>query len=654
MNIAQSQKLSRHLANAERVRQLLLQIGQTKPGEELHDFIESIKSGRFLIGVVGSAKRGKSTLINGLLGRKDDLCAPIDAFPATNVISLFVHGATPSIQVFFTNGNEPKTITENEICLYVTEKHNPSNVKQVRSVEVHSPFPGLENGVILVDTPGADNALSALHGQIVCDFLPKADAVIFLVTGETPLTASEQSILRDIHGNDTRKLFFAINKIDRVESGDLEQHELAEGIDHNRRILADAGFANATLHQISARNYFEKGFDAGTEELLKAVRHLISSERLEIVAERITSRLSSILHDLLEDQELLLSQSTATREQLEIERKELEKAKVFLKTGRLSRENGFRSEWDKAFDSLESVLKKIRRDLSSEYKAVIENTGAIKVQALAQTIHADIAVSFSERIRPAILKCEDQIQMAQNNLAGSIRSVVMHNPLTLDPSATHKDTIKGSLSILSSGLPAAITGSVAASLPGLVGSMIASTIPTVAAVGWNPATWVPYLFSGGSAALLSGTSAAVVATLSIVATPIAIGSFAFAAYRMWSAWRGNLSMQKNELVKNVNEMLDEACSQVSENLGQYKKLRDAILMEFETELETKIANADARLGELIDKRPSPQQILEIENNVGLLKKEINTISVQSIQNAEAEKALPEYKSEAAILFGKNQ
>ena len=43
----------------------------------------------------GKAKRGKSTLINALLGRRDDLLAPVDQLPASNVLCRFVR------QVYF-------------------------------------------------------------------------------------------------------------------------------------------------------------------------------------------------------------------------------------------------------------------------------------------------------------------------------------------------------------------------------------------------------------------------------------------------------------------------------------------------------------------------------------------------------------------------
>jgi GTPase SAR1 family protein len=44
------------------------------------------------LAVLGKAKRGKSTLINALLGRKDDTLAPIDKLPASSAITRFRYG----------------------------------------------------------------------------------------------------------------------------------------------------------------------------------------------------------------------------------------------------------------------------------------------------------------------------------------------------------------------------------------------------------------------------------------------------------------------------------------------------------------------------------------------------------------------------------
>ena len=73
-------------------------------------------------------------------------------------------------------------------------------------------------------------------------FLPKLDVVIFLVTADAPLVASELELLEQIRKNDVRKLLFAMNKVDAVDA-----EELQEDLQHNRKVLENS---ELTLEQI--------------------------------------------------------------------------------------------------------------------------------------------------------------------------------------------------------------------------------------------------------------------------------------------------------------------------------------------------------------------------------------------------------------------
>ena len=152
MRIAGNQNLGFTLSKAEQACKLMREVGKNTLADELDGLIKGVREQRFVIGVVGSAKRGKSTMINGLLGRRNDDCAPIGKFPATNVVSIFGHSENPSAKVIFSD-NPAREITEHEIRLYVTEEHSPGNRKNVRSVEVLGPFAGLEMGSIWLTPP---------------------------------------------------------------------------------------------------------------------------------------------------------------------------------------------------------------------------------------------------------------------------------------------------------------------------------------------------------------------------------------------------------------------------------------------------------------------------------------------------------------------
>lgn len=626
MNIVKNLEMEQAVQIAEEASKALLKSGKKEFADQLKELVAAVISEKFIIGVVGSAKRGKSTLINGLLGRSDDALAPVGKLPATAVVSIFGHATTASIKVNFRNDCGSKDIPESEIRLYACEEHNSGNRKNVRSIEALGPFPGLEPGVYVVDTPGADNALEELHSEILLQFLPVADAVIFLVTAEEPLTKAEQNLLRSIKGNDTRKIFFAVNKVDLIESGDIKPEELAEGIEHNRKILADVGFSDATILQISAKNYFERHSDTGTEQLIECLRETIAKERFAITVERLGERTRTILSQAEEELQLELNEAKLTAEELVKERKLIAKAKDELIRTRSSRERQFLEQWEDAFDGIESGLQRIRKELVNEYGALIDSTSDMKVAPLAKTIHSDVALSFAERLRPKVIECEAKLNDAQQKLVGSIQTTILKFAPNISPGATSKEQLMNSLEIAASAIPSLLTGTVSVALPGMLGSLIAATAPAIAAGTWNPATWVPYVLTSAASTFVSGTATAVTVALSMVATPVAVCAFGHAAYRAYSTWKSVKAQEKNALKSSVYKMVDDGFEQVLQQMRQYRKGGGEILNDFEGLIEKRIEEADKRIEELIRKPPSKQKLQQLEEGVSLLGEKIKRIS----------------------------
>ena len=68
---------------AKDLGELLKQHSDDSAARAIDSAIDQLKAERFQIAVLGKAKRGKSTLINALLGRQDDTLAPIDKLPAS-------------------------------------------------------------------------------------------------------------------------------------------------------------------------------------------------------------------------------------------------------------------------------------------------------------------------------------------------------------------------------------------------------------------------------------------------------------------------------------------------------------------------------------------------------------------------------------------
>lgn len=153
--------------------------------KNLAQYIENLKNSRFLLGVLGRFKSGKSTLLNVLAGEE---LSPVNVRVSTGVLVYFSKGEREECKVSFLDGTEKK-IAPSEIPLYVSDQHNPENAKKVMCVHHQSPALQLEPNIIYVDTPGLD-AVSSVHDAITLDFSNHCSAAV-VVSGFPPFGQEE-------------------------------------------------------------------------------------------------------------------------------------------------------------------------------------------------------------------------------------------------------------------------------------------------------------------------------------------------------------------------------------------------------------------------------------------------------------------------------
>ena len=247
MNITDTARMGRLIAWANRAREIGAARGMTVTAKAIQAEIDTIGNRRFILTIMGKGKRGKSTLVNALLGRRDDTVAPIDKLPASSAITRYFRADRESVTVSFRDGHKEE-VGYSSIRSYVTEELNPENTKQVESVDVLGPFPGLDSDLVLADTPGA-GSIHEHHDQILHSVLPQSDAVLFLVTADSPLDRQEVELLARVKAADIRRFFFVINKADTTDPKAIE-----EGVQHNRRVLTEANIPCNRIYQISAND----------------------------------------------------------------------------------------------------------------------------------------------------------------------------------------------------------------------------------------------------------------------------------------------------------------------------------------------------------------------------------------------------------------
>ncbi|MEW6543764.1 MAG: dynamin family protein [Nitrospirota bacterium] len=205
---------------------------------------------RLRLAVLGQFKRGKSSLLNALLGEP---ILPTGVLPLTALPTFLRRGSERLVRVTLAHGwckrvtGSVETLSQ-VLAHYATEQGNPGNRLGVAQVEVEHPGSLLADGVEIVDTPGIGSTVLQ-NTRTAKAVLPACDAAIFVLSPDPPITEVEVEFLRSVK-EAAAKTVFVVNKADRLSPADRQ-----ELVTFLRRVLHEqAGFSQEeVLFFISAQ-----------------------------------------------------------------------------------------------------------------------------------------------------------------------------------------------------------------------------------------------------------------------------------------------------------------------------------------------------------------------------------------------------------------
>ena len=232
-------------ASVRAAKQLFEAHGAREAAERCQELLVQLAEDRFNLAVLGQFKRGKSTLMNAVLGR--DLL-PTGLLPLTSAITTLCYGSTERVVLRRQGWTLEQEVPLAQLADYITERGNPGNEKGLVEARVELPLPFLRRGLHFIDTPGIG---SARHENTATTyaFLPQMAAVIFVTSVEAPLSEAEERFLADIRGQ-VRQLFVVVNKMDML--GDSDREEVLGYI--QTRVEQLVGTGEAHLSPLSARD----------------------------------------------------------------------------------------------------------------------------------------------------------------------------------------------------------------------------------------------------------------------------------------------------------------------------------------------------------------------------------------------------------------
>jgi len=285
----------------------------------------------FRIMFVGSFSRGKSTMINALLGQD---ILPAKLAPTTAIITVIKYGDTPRATLFYKDGvRAPLEVPINELRHHLiipkgafqqTEYGNKIET-QYEKMEIEYPLELCQDGVEIVDSPGLEE--DEVRARITLTFLNQADAAVVLLSCQQLITLEEERFIKDeLQRRGFDNIFYTVNFCDELETSEDEE-------DLRHRCDQKLGKPDR-LYMLSAREALHGKMD-GDVELLNKSRFLKFQQDLEtfLVREKglrkfrtSTKMINAIIDELLSLAQVrwaLIEQNSAT----ELEAKEREFAR---------------------------------------------------------------------------------------------------------------------------------------------------------------------------------------------------------------------------------------------------------------------------------------------------------------------------------------
>jgi len=160
----------------------------------LGTIIDRLETSAFEIAVFGRVSSGKSSLLNHIVGQ--DLL-PVGVNPITAVPTRLAYGSEPRATAWFAD-RKPEQFGTERLAEFVTEQHNPANIRHVTRIVVELPAQRLREGVVYVDTPGLGSLATSGAAETKA-YLPRCDLGVVLIDAGSTLTEDDLATIRTLY-----------------------------------------------------------------------------------------------------------------------------------------------------------------------------------------------------------------------------------------------------------------------------------------------------------------------------------------------------------------------------------------------------------------------------------------------------------------------
>ncbi len=624
----------------ESAGEVMTQLELPRQAEQAGEAAVRLKSHVFSVGIMGEFKRGKSTVINALLGEE---IAPADVVPASATLNRITYGLEPRATIVYKDGHREE-VPVDRIAEYVTKitEGAAATAELVDQAVVEYPCQFCQNNVEIIDTPGLndDERMDAISEEVI----PRLDAVVLVLSASSPFSKSEAEFVRNkLMTSDVTRLIVVVNRIDTIFS-ERDRTRLLESIrekivreildrmaaihGEDSRIYHDtkSKLSDIRLYPLSAiqaligrlENQPEMVEKSGILAFEERLRRLLTQERgvLEIV------RVSGIITSLIAEGEnaikLRMSALEMSSEEFLKNQKEAEEKIRDFRNGKKAEMDRIRRKGTEIRKRMEGIVEEkyadLERRLNEYFSTYPVDVNAIESETGQKHFQNTARADLEKQVKQALSEYTEQINVFLRESIGDecvlIQEYVgsLANQITILSEKMQNSSVLGTAGVVGvdamSNLLGVFLGSNVFSATGLGMFGLGGMIEGYRAAGAK----------GAVTGLVGGAAAGTMAGFALVG---ALGSVAFLPFALITGlagtlggkfltstiWRRDIQEKKAEEIRSD---LKEAAVQSIRNLREQKLLEnwaqeqvktqiDGLMEQVEQESETMIAGMEDTL-----------------------------------------------------------
>ncbi len=263
--------------------------------EEITKVSQRLQSPCFRLAVVGEFSKGKSTLLNALLGEE---IQPVRDIPCSGNVTILKYGSQRRVICRYKDGREEEISPEEyqEKASISEEAAYGSYADEIAKSEIaeivfeHPELELCRNGVEIIDSPGLNE--QAERTLVTQQVLKTTDAVIFLTHAQNALTEKERELLlylkKELNYGDNegaRNIFMVVNFFDllRREESRQQVRKRVETIVKDKNLIAGEN----RIHFISAQSALDAILEGNeNDDYLKSFQGFTDSVEKFLTVER--------------------------------------------------------------------------------------------------------------------------------------------------------------------------------------------------------------------------------------------------------------------------------------------------------------------------------------------------------------------------------